>query len=188
MSDESESYLTDEIMAMIGMESGVTEAWDPIERGAIRRFTQAIMDLDRAYWDDEYASKTRFGGVVAPPLYPSFASRRPPGTPDPLDHFAEDTEWDGITGGLRPPSQASGNRGPLPPVNLPLKRLLNGGVEAEFYQQAEPGDRIRARSRYVDFSERQSRGGYMVFIVTETTYTNQDDDVLLIVRNTIIRR
>ena len=187
MTNRPESYLTDEIMAMIGVESGITEAWGTVERGALRRFTQAIMDPDPVYWDDEYASTTRFGGVVAPPLYPSFASRRPPGTPDPLDYFAEDPEWDGISGGPRL-NQASGTGRPLPPVDLPLKRLLNGGLEAEFFQQAKPGDRIFAKSRYVAFSERESRGGHMVFIVTETTYTNQDDDLLLKVRSTTIRR
>lgn len=183
MAEETRTYVTDEIRALIGRESGFIGACDPVERSEVRRFTQAIMDPDPVYWDDRYAATTKFRGVVAPPLFPAFISRRPPGSADPLDRFQEDREWDGITG---QPSYEDGER--LPPIDLPLPRLLNGGVEAEFHQLAKPGDRIFAKRRYVDVTERESRGGHLVFIITETTYTNQDDEVLLTVRNTIIRR
>ena len=41
-----------------------------IERGAIRRFAEAIGDLNPLWVDEEYAGKTRHGGIVAPPTFP----------------------------------------------------------------------------------------------------------------------
>jgi len=77
----------------------------------------------------------------------------------------------------------------LPPVDLPgLPRLLNGGNEVEFYRFARVGDRITARAKYLDIYEKTGRSGSMVFIVIETRYTNQQDDLLMISRVTLIRR
>ena len=68
----AESLITDEIRALIGVEGPEITMSEPVERGALRRFVQAIMDDDRIYWDEEYAKNTRYGGVVAPPLFPGF--------------------------------------------------------------------------------------------------------------------
>ena len=51
----------------------------------------------------------------------SMSFPRPLGSPDPLDALADDPDWDGIE------LVEDG----LPPLDLPLQRLLNGGVEAE---------------------------------------------------------
>lgn len=179
MADQPETYITDEVRRLIGMESEPVAAFELIEPGAVRRFAQAIMDPDPVYWDAEAAKEHGYGGPVAPPLYPGFVFRRGPGTPDPLDRVKENRDFDGIAGtGV----------GRLPSIpNLPV-RTLNGGVEAEFFALAEHGDRVTAQSRYADIYEREGRGGKMVLIVTETTYTNQDGRVLAKVRNTGIRR
>jgi len=66
--------------------------------------------------------------------------------------------------------------------------VLNGGVEAEFFAFARHGDRITAQSQYSDIYEREGRDGKMIFVITETTYTNQDGHVLAKIRNTGIRR
>lgn len=179
MSEAVQTYITDEVRSYIGRESEPVPAAELIEPGAVRRFTQAIMDPDPIYWQSDEAAAGRYGGPVAPPLYPGFAFRRPPGTPDPLDRFKDDPDYDGLGGG--------GGTG-LPVVPLPLPRLLNGGVEAEFFALARHGDRITAQSRYTDIYEREGRSGRMVFIVTETAYTNQDGQILAKIRNTSIRR
>ena len=180
MSEAQVSLITDEIRALIGVEADIGEAWDTVEAGAVRRFTQAIMDNDPAYWNEDFARNSKFGTTVAPPLYQMHSARRRSGTPDPLDALKENREWDGLGGG--------GRQGGLPSVDVPLKRILNGGTEAEFLQLAKPGDRIRARARYADIFERDGRTGKMVFIVTETTYSNQQGDVLARIRSTTIRR
>ena len=38
-----------------------------IERGMIRRFTQAVGDPNPLWQDEEYASRSSFGGIIAPP-------------------------------------------------------------------------------------------------------------------------
>ena len=179
MAEQPDTYITDEARSYIGMESEPVTAWESVEPGAVRRFVQAIMDDDPIYWDEEAATARGYDGPVAPPLYPGFAFRRPPGTPDPLDRVKENPNFDGIGGT---------GTGRLPTIpNLP-PRTLNGGVEAEFLALARHGDRITAQSKYVDIYEREGRSGKMVFIVTETTYTNQDGQVLVKIRNTGIRR
>jgi hypothetical protein len=67
-------------------------------------------------------------------------------------------------------------------------RALNAGVEAEFFRLARPGDRVRAKERYVDIHQRQGSTGPMVIVVTETEYEDQDGNRLAIVRNTSVRR
>lgn len=175
-----ETYLTPEVKALIGMEGEPEACWEPVERSEIRRFAQAVMDDDPIYWNDAYARETRYGGVVAPPLYPLFAHRRAPETPDPLPEAAMNPDFDGFTLLLHPG---------LPPVPLPtLPRLLNGGSEVEFYQLPRLGDRITARAKYLDIYEKSGRSGTMVFIVIETRYLNQRDELLLVSRVTLIRR
>ena len=75
-----------------------------------------------------------------------------------------------------------------PIVGRLVPRLLNGGNEVEFYQLPKLGDRITARAKYLDIYEKTGRSGTMVFIVVETRYTNQHDELLMISRLTLIRR
>lgn len=175
-----QSYLTPEIKALIGMEGEPQTCWEPVERSEVRRFAQAVMDDDPIFWNDAYVSNTRYREVVAPPLFPLFAQRRLTGSTDPLDTAYSTPDYDGFEGLM-----VTG----LPAIDLPtLPRLLNGGNEVEFYQLAKVGDRITAHSKYLDIYEKTGRSGTMVFIVIETRYTTQRDDLLMISRVTLIRR
>jgi len=42
-----------------------------VEKGHIRRFAQAIGDENPLYLDEEYARKSRYGGIIAPPTFPT---------------------------------------------------------------------------------------------------------------------
>ncbi len=42
-----------------------------VEKGHIRRFAQAIGDDNPLYRDEEYARKSRYGGIIAPPTFPT---------------------------------------------------------------------------------------------------------------------
>ena len=70
------SYITPEIKALIGLEGEPQTSWEPVERSEVRRFAQAVMDDDPIFWNDTHAQTTRYGAVVAPPLFPLFAYRR----------------------------------------------------------------------------------------------------------------
>lgn len=169
--------MNDELRGYIGRTSDDVAACDAVEPGAVRRYAQAIMaDQDHDYAP---AAATRFGGPVAPPLYPAFMFRRPLGTPDVLSERAEDPDFDGLV------SSASDG---LPELPLPGRALLNGGSEVEFLRYARFGERVVQRSRYADIYERESKTGPMLFVIIETDYRTDGGDLLLRVRKTIIRR
>jgi acyl dehydratase len=60
-------YVTDEVRKQIGMQSEARLV--EVERGAIRRFAEAIGDPNPLYNDEAAARKTRFGGMIAPPTF-----------------------------------------------------------------------------------------------------------------------
>ncbi len=185
---QTASALTDAVKAVIGATAERIEASLPwgIEREGLRLFTQAIMDPDPRYWDDEFAKTTKFGGVITPPIYCTYLGRRThPGSEDPITRaFAENPNSDGI-GGVRTPE----TRGGLPDVPTHLKRVLNAGNAIELRQYPKLGDRIFSQAKYADIRERVAKdGARMLIVTTETVYTNQDGEVLCILRASGIRR
>lgn len=182
------SALTPAVKAVIGATAEKIEASLPwgIEREGLRIFTQAIMDPDPRYWDDEFAKTTKFGQVITPPIYCTYLGRRTrPGSEDPITRaFAENPNSDGI-GGVR----TAETRGGLPDVPTHLKRVLNAGNEIELRQYPKIGDRIFSQAKYADIKERVGKDGSQMLIVsTETVYTNQNGEVLCILRASGIRR
>ena len=55
------------------LRSEVGVEWDPgvyeIEKGMIRRFARAVGDPNPLWQDEEYATKSRYGGIIAPPTF-----------------------------------------------------------------------------------------------------------------------
>jgi hypothetical protein len=172
------TYLTPAVLALIGAESPPIAATHPVEASEVRRFHHATMDPAPRYWDAASAGARRSDGVVAPPGFPVHALRRAADSPDPL--AADDL------GGLGGYGQAL--RPWLPPLPLPLQRLLNGGYEYELFRYARVGERIVCRSRYKDIYQRDGRDGPMVFVVLEDVYTTTAGDALITVANTMILR
>jgi acyl dehydratase len=170
--------LDEQTLALVGVMGPRRWMEHPVELGEIRRFVQAAMEIDPIHFDVDAARAAGFEGIVAPPLFPLHVFRRPMGSPDPFEAGCQDPEWDGI----------DMVEDDLPPVDLPLERLLNGGVAAEVFGFAKVGDVIGARSRYAEIRERAGRTGPMVFVVVETDYVTQNDDLLLITRTTMIAR
>lgn len=164
-----------------GMRGAPLTATMPADRDAIRRFVQAIMDRDPCYFDEDVAKASKFGSIVAPPLYPVHAFRQPAGTPDPLDALRDDPDADGTAG-----SDAVGFG--LPPIESPFRRLLNGGNEITFFRCLHAGERAVARARYADVTLRQGRSGDLLLVVIETEFTTTAGDRLLINRQTLIWR
>ncbi len=185
---KTESALTPEVKAVIGVSAEKIEASLPwgIEREGLRIFTQAIMDPDPRYWDDEFAKSTKFGGIITPPIYCTYLGRRTrPGSEDPVTRaFNENPNSDGI-GGIRDTE----SEGQLPKVPTYLKRILNAGNEIELRQYPKLGDRIFSQAKYADIKERVGKdGSRMLIVTTETIYTNQQNEVLCILRASSIRR
>lgn len=179
MQKPENKHLNEAVLKYVGLESETELACDPVEQGAVRRYAQAIMDDDAAYGPAGPAN-ARYGGPVAPPLFPTHMFRRPFGTPDDIQAHANDPNFDGIG--------AAAAQG-LPEIE-PLKHLglLNGGLEVEFIRYARQGEQVRLKSRYASIVEKETSKGAMVIVVIETEYRNQEDALLMRVRRTQLRR
>jgi len=169
--------LTDEIRAYIGIAAETEIACDPVEQSEVRRFTQAIMDDDPAYWPDA-PSDSRYGGPIAPPLFPNHAVRRAYGTPDQLTLRAGDPHFDG-----------AGIGSGLPPIE-PLRGVpvLNGGAEFEVFRHARHGERVTVTQRYADIVEKESSRGAMLLVTVEAEFRTTTGELLLRARRTLLRR
>ena len=155
-----ESLLTAEIKAMVGEEAELP-VLEEIGKTSIIRYAHAISDLNPLYFDEGYAKKTEFGGVVAPPTY--IFDVVPAGT---------ETGDDGRD---------------LTRVALPGFRVARGGNEYQFFEPGRPGDIISRKRKIIDIFERDSKKvGKIIFIVYDTTYTNQEGKCLGINRETLM--
>jgi hypothetical protein len=172
------NYITEEVKALIGLKSEPVEACHPVEASEVRRFHHAIMDPAWRYFDENRAAKSRYKGIVAPPIFPILAFRRHADGDDPLALLEQNPEFDGLNRHLRD----------LPPVPVELKRLLNGGYEYTFYRYAKIGDRIFRQSRYQDIFQKEGRSGAMVFVVIDDWYFLPGGERLVEARNTLILR
>ena len=183
MTQETQSAITPEVKAMIGLAGEVVESWGVVDAEYLRRFTQAVMDPDPRYWDEEFAKSTQYGEIITPPIMVSYMTGRiRPDAEDPITKaFEEDPMSDGIGRVERP--------GALPRVPTDLVRVLNAGNELEIYKYPSIGDKIFFQNKYSDIRERVGRDGKPFLIVTtETTYRNQKEEVLCITRASSIRR
>lgn len=162
-----ESLITDEIRAWIGRE---TRTWTAeVTALDVRRFAVATDDPNPLYCDEELAKQSRYGGLIAPPLFYMA----------PLTDPVPESE-------LRPDGLPYEGRFPIPPT--PLPRLMDGGTEIEFFVLIRVGDTLTARSKIVDIYQKEGRSGPLIFVVRETRYTNQHDALVLIEKGASILR
>ena len=78
-SNQNNPVLSDDILSFIGLES-IPVTYD-IERHAVERFACAIGDPNPLYSNDEIASESLYGGLIAPPTF--FRSLLPGEYPEP---------------------------------------------------------------------------------------------------------
>ena len=138
-----------------------------VEKGAIKRYADAIGDYNPLYWDDDYAKNSRYDSIIAPPGF-----------------FGWPTKW--IT--VMPISSELYGEARAVLVQIGYGRVLDGGVEYEFLCPVRAGDALAAVEKIADISEREGKTGKMVFMTLETTYTNQNGDLAAKARSTIIYR
>src|SRR5882724_5697431 len=73
-------------------------------------------------------------------------------------------------------------------VKLDYLRLLHGEQEFEYLKPIRAGDVLTFRSRTKEvFEKAGKRGGKMLFVLSETQYTNQRGEVVAYTRNTAIQ-
>lgn len=180
----SQTKLTPQVKAVIGAKGEFVEAsWWVVEKEGIRRLSQALMDPDPRYWDEEFAKTTRYGEIITPHIYVSYMGQTPPWEPDPVTQaFKQNPVSDGI-GGMREP------RGSLPQIPTDLVRILNAGNEEEIFQFPSLGDRIYSQSSIANIVERVGRdGAHMLIVTNETRFYNQRGEDLCVTRSSGFRR
>ena len=73
------------------------------------------------------------------------------------------------------------------PFELPFTRVLDGGGDWEYFKPVRQGDVLTTVAKLVDIREREGRMGTMVFMVSETTWRNQRNELVARSRGTSIR-
>jgi len=126
-----------------------------IEKEPIRRWAESIGDPNPLYRDEEYAKSKGYRSIIAPPGF--------------IAQYAF-------------PVKAGGS--PRRAFQTPFSRMLNGGNEYEFFKPIQAGDIISATNKISDLRERAGRLGKMLFIISETTFKNQDGEIVAKARST----
>jgi acyl dehydratase len=138
-----------------------------VERGAIRRFADAVGDSNPLYWDEEYARKSKYGSIIAPPGFFGW----------PVMGGNQSLIFSLLEGEL---GQA------LLEVGYNTTSAIDGGTSYEFFQPIRAGDTLTASLAIRDIAERRSQSGRALFIIFETTYTNQNGALVAKERGTFI--
>ena len=156
-----ESMMTNDIKAMIGTmaEPVIME----VERGALRRYADAVGDDNPLFHEVEFAKSAGYEDLICPPGFWGW----------PIKGRA-------TIGGLSMVGAVL--------VKAGLFRILDGGVDQEFYIPIRAGDTLTATAKIADIREREGKTGKMVFTTVETTYLNQNGDKVAVNRATIIAR
>ena len=162
-----ESLIPEAARAMIGQRLGSPSRGEVL-RKEIQRYAYAVGDDNPLYFDADYARAAGYEGPIAPPLFFDIPLREA----EPLTELRTD--------GIAKSRQA--------PIPLKVDRVMAGGQEVEFLLPIYAGDTLTAETRLVDITEKAGRSGALVFIVRETTYTNQHGEVVLKSRTTGIVR
>lgn len=155
--------LPEEVTKFIGKSVGVFAC--EVEKGSIKRFADAVDDPNPLYWDEEYAAKSRYGSIIAPPGFFGWLVKLPRGLT-----FQRPTDISD------PPEVTENMREAL--AKAGYGRVLDGGIEYEFFQPVRAGDVLSAKSVIKDITGREGKTGNMAFVITETTYLNQSGETV----------
>ena len=165
--------LPEEMAPFIGKSIGTVAC--EVEKGSIKRFADAVEETNPLYWDEDYAKKSKFGSIIAPPGFFGWPVKLPPG-----QTFQRPTDISD------PPEVTDGMRTAL--AKAGYANVLDGGVEYEFFLPVRAGDSLTVRSIIKEVREREGKTGKMAFLVIETTYHNQKKELAAVQRSTAIYR
>ncbi|MFC1900580.1 MaoC family dehydratase N-terminal domain-containing protein [Chloroflexota bacterium] len=160
--------LSEEIKNLVGQvfASSVFE----VEKESIRRFADAVGDMNPLYRDAEYAGKSRYDSIITPPGFISSVWY--------WGGSSETTgkELPGMFGLIQSLADAG------------YKSTIDSAIDYEFLEPIYAGDVIRSESVIKDMKERKSEDGGVVFLITDTTYTKENGNIAAKVRWTTIHR
>ena len=162
---ENDSLITPEIQSLLEKEATFTSP-DEVGKASIRRFAVAVGDVNPLYLDEEYAKKSKYGGIIAPPTFVCETGQ----------YYSDELLEDG-----KPKDMQE-----LAPC---IKTLaIRGGNEYEFFRPLRPEDVITARSKVIDIYEKTAKTGKLLFIIRQWTYANHKNEVIATNKETMIYR
>jgi acyl dehydratase len=152
------SIITDEMKKLIG--TGPDPSIYRVEEGAIQRYADAIGDPNPLFNDIGYAKKSKYGRLICPPGFFGWPAKA-------IDMLA-------LPGAII--------KAGAPP------RVLDGGIEYEFFAPIGAGDILTCATKIASFNEREGKAGRMLITTRETTYLNQNGDVVAKATSSFINR
>jgi acyl dehydratase len=126
---------------------------------AIKKWAIVNEDYNALWFDEKYAKKSRWGGIIAPPLYLISCSN------------GGESAFEFHTYALSHRDQLSNFVG-----------VFMAGIEWEFFEPVRPGDRIGAKHKLADLYWKQGKEYRLLFFVGESILTNQEGQILATVK------
>ncbi|MEC8827356.1 MAG: MaoC family dehydratase N-terminal domain-containing protein [Actinomycetota bacterium] len=152
----SSSLIPSESLARVGevLAGPVTV---PIDRREAQRYAYAVGDENPLYFDEKAAHSAGYRTITVPPLFITHALV----LPKPASTLREDGLYEDTTS-----------------VQLEVSRMMFGGEEWDFIEPVCVGDEITATTRLADLDQKEGSKGPFVRLVRETTFVNQDEQVV----------
>ena len=152
----SSSLIPSESLARVGevLAGPVTV---PIDRREAQRYAYAVGDENPLYFDEKPAHSAGYRTITVPPLFITHALV----LPKPANTLREDGLYEDTTS-----------------VQLEVSRMMFGGEEWDFIEPVCVGDEITATTRLADLDQKEGSKGPFVRLVRETTFVNQDEQVV----------
>jgi acyl dehydratase len=147
--------IPEEIKKLIGT-SGAVKYYE-VEKGAIRRFAEAVDDPNPLYQDEEYARKSKSGSIIAPPGFFGWPQKQARGSSLAVD--------------IPPELEAAFEK-----AGYPLSLVLDGGMEYEFFLPVCAGDVLSAVTTVRNLRERSGETGSIIVSFLDTVYHNQQGE------------
>ncbi|MEY4762493.1 MAG: hypothetical protein RLZZ200_2349, partial [Pseudomonadota bacterium] len=131
-----------------------------------KRFAQAIGASDRIHYDAEFARSTRYGCIVAPPL------------------FCQSLTYEDVPSDQLPPDGS--------PVELdvpiPATRAVGGSSHYRVLRLVRAGESITVKSCLKDVTLKQGRAGPLYAVVVETRFFDSDGSLVAEETATYLKR
>jgi len=159
----------EELKADVGREGPRLVAVDEVCKPMIRHWCEAMQDGNPLYTDEEYARKSKYGGIIAPPtmvltwtmppLWPP--TDRPP---HPFEQYLEKLDKAGFYG------------------------ILITNVAQKYLRPLFPGDHITFTYKVTDVSpEKKTSLGSGHFVTTTFIFTNQKGETVATQSLTVLK-
>jgi len=153
-----------ELQALVAQsqETSGTAGWE-VNKAMIQQWVEAFEDGNAMYTDEEYAKKSKYGGIIAPPPMTSTFS-----------------------GGPRWPVRETARQA-APGANKLTEMLHAEGYTQtvatnnawEFYRPIQPGDRLTSKGKTSSITTRkQTRTGEGYFMTNDSIYYNQRGEMV----------